>query len=144
VTHNLISRRRVTTEVKEQVEGSVEARALARAMADGADGSAAAERLWREFMSDLNAAVTAEIEESHNLWFATPPDQRQFLLSVREPGNYGPCSVAQRELFEALTGDRVALEQSIETGVFRPGHAIKDWFDKHLPVDETDSEEGAK
>jgi len=50
---------------------SVEARALARQMADGADGSAAAGRLWKELIRDLSAAAQAENEERHRLWSAT-------------------------------------------------------------------------
>jgi hypothetical protein len=154
MTQNLCGSKRATRgEPTKQTEVSAESRALARQLADGADGSAAAGRLFKRLIRDLSAAVDAEIKEAHRVWFATDPDQRQFLLSVQEPGNYGPCSVAFRELHEALKADDAGWDEGytvtarppVREGL-RPGHAWEDWLDKYLPVVETDSEanQGAK
>jgi hypothetical protein len=78
---------------------SVEARALARQLADGADGSAAAGRMWKGLIRDLSAAAQAEREEASRVWFAADPDKRRFL-----PKDCGPCSIAFRQLGEAICG----------------------------------------
>ena len=64
---------------------SVEARALARQLADGADGSAAAGRMWKGLIRDLSAAAQAEHEEASRVWSSTEPDKRQFLPQPNRP-----------------------------------------------------------
>jgi hypothetical protein len=113
---------------------SVEARALARQLADGADGSAAAGRMWKGLIRDLSAAAQAEREEASRVWFAADPDKRRFL-----PKDCGPCSIALRELGEAMNADNwggdtvytVTGRPPVKEGL-RPGHAVQDWLDKYF------------
>jgi hypothetical protein len=100
-----------------------EARALARQMADGADGSAAQGRMWKRFIRDLSDAANAENQERLHLWSATEPEKRRFL-----PAGPGPIGRSFYELGEAMRAD------GWMTGEESSGHAVDDWFAKYWPA----------
>ena len=137
MTHNLCGSKRVArAEPTKHPEFSVESRALARQLADGADGSAAAGRMWKRLIKVLAEASHAEIKEHHRAGRPTDPDKRQFL-----PKEYGPCSVALDELREAMNADHLDGEPELVYTVtprppvkagLRRGHAVQDWWEKYF------------